>query len=364
MPSRRIGKAIAGCAVPIILMGFVLHFSHSAALKPRLPQSSSRSIDSAASISHRSRTAAPPRSLADTQGPPTIAPALMDSAVAPRLSRLEVEKYLERNGRSAASLLAAYGILHDLNFLREAATRFPNDPRLQLSVLRQDLFPEERRKWLDLFKISSPGNPLADYLSARDHFQYGQSDLAVSDLMAAAAKPAFMDYSMESMLNEEELNLSAGRSPLQARLSSKAWAQEVLPELDSLKALTWDIITVQREYAARGDSAFAQQMVQTGLMLAAGLRSGDAGQFLIQQLVGNAIEATILRTLNPDGVYLFMGGISPGARLAELRDQKDELSRLRRSADEALPKLSEPELLTYTERQRIFGEVEALRWLQ
>src|SRR5213075_2517561 len=103
--------------------------------------------------------------------------------------------------------------------LCEAATNFPNNPRVQLSLLRHDLFPEDRRKWLDLFKASSPDNPLANYLSARDYFKNGQSDLAVNEWNEAATKPAFKDYAMDFKLDEEELNLAAGRSSLQARLS-------------------------------------------------------------------------------------------------------------------------------------------------
>ncbi len=108
---------------------------------------------------------------------------LTNSVAPPKLPREEVEMYLERNGRSAASLLTAYRSLQDTNYLREAATNFPNDPRVQSSVLQRDLFPEERRKWLDLFKASSPENPLANYLSALDYLNGAQSTLAVSELL-------------------------------------------------------------------------------------------------------------------------------------------------------------------------------------
>ncbi len=124
---------------------------------------------------------------------------LTNQAVPPKLPREEVEKYLERNRRSAASLLAAYGALRDTNYLKEAATNFPNDPRVQLSVLRRDIFPEERRKWLDLFKTSLPENSLANYLSARDYLKNGESALAMSELLEAAGKPLFKDYAMEFM---------------------------------------------------------------------------------------------------------------------------------------------------------------------
>jgi len=248
--------------------------------------------------------------------------------------------------------------------LREAATNFPNDPRVQLSVLRRDVFPEERRKWLDLFKASSPENPLANYLSARDYFQSGQSDLAVSELLEAGARPAFKDYSMDFKLDEEELNLSAGRSSLQARLSSSGWAQDLLPELASLKALSQDIAAMQKQYLATGDTGSAENLAQAGLLLADGLRSGDADRFVIKQLVGNAVEAIMLSQLDPKGSYPFLDGKSPTDRLAELKEQRALLRGLRQATQGALPNMSEAELLSYTERQRLYGELEAMRWLQ
>ena len=289
---------------------------------------------------------------------------LTNQMVPPRLPREEVEKYLKRNGRNAASLLAAYGALQDTNFLREAATKFPNDPQVQLSVLRRDVFPAERRKWLVLFKASSPENPLANYLSARDYFQSGQSDLAVNELLEAAEKPSFNDYIMEFKLDEEELNVSAGRSSLQARLSSSAWAQDLLPQLASLKGLAQDVAALQSQYLGAGDNASAEHLAQASLMLARGLRSGEANKFVIKQLVGNAIEAIVLSQLEPNGSYDFLGGKSPTDRLAELKEQKGSLRGLRQAVEKELPNMSEAELLSYTERQRLYGELEAMRWLQ
>ena len=69
------------------------------------------------------------------------------------------------------SLLAAFRALDDTNYLNEAATNFPNNPQVELAVLAHDEFPADRRKWLDLFKASSPSNSLANYLSAQDYFQ-------------------------------------------------------------------------------------------------------------------------------------------------------------------------------------------------
>ena len=93
-----------------------------------------------------------------------------------KLPRAKVEAWLAKHNRDAMSLLAAFRALDDTNYLNEAATNFPNDPQVELAVLAHDEFPADRRKWLDLFKASSPSNSLANYLSAQDYFRNGNTD--------------------------------------------------------------------------------------------------------------------------------------------------------------------------------------------
>jgi len=137
-----------------------------------------------------------------------------------------------------------------------------------------------------------------------------------------------------------------------------------MPQLASLKALAQDVVALQKQYLGAGDSGSAEHLTQAGLMLASGLRSGDADKFVIKQLVGNAIEAIMLRQLDPNGSYDFLGGKSPQDRLAELKEQKVSLDGLRKAIQDTLPNMTEAELLNYTERQRLYGEWEAMRWLQ
>src|SRR5450755_4339674 len=126
----------------------------------------------------------------------------------PKLSREQVEAWLVKHYRNAMSLLAAFRSSGDTNYLNEAATNFPNDPHVELSVLAHDEFPADRRKWLDLFKQSSPSNSLANYLSAQDDFKNGKKDEAVQELLAASGKSQFDSFQTESRLDEEDLYLA------------------------------------------------------------------------------------------------------------------------------------------------------------
>jgi hypothetical protein len=280
------------------------------------------------------------------------------------LFREEVENYVNLHQRDATSLLAAFHALKDTNYQHEAALNFPSDSRVQLSVLATtELSAEDRRQWLDRFKNSSPENSLADYLSAGDHLKNGQADVAVAELLEASRKTAFQTFAMDSKLDEEEINIASGRSPRQAVFSSSGWAEELLPELASLKGLAREVAVLQKQYGDAGDSASAQNLTQISLILADRFKTGDGGQFMISQLVGQAIERMALGQLDPNTSYDFLDNQTPADRLEELKARKASISELRTSAA-ILPSLSEAELLSYTERQRVYGEVEALRWLR
>jgi hypothetical protein len=313
--------------------------------------------------------------------------ALCDAKAPPKLPREVVEAFLEKRQRSAESLLVAYRALDDTNLLAEAAARFPNDPRVQRSVLSRDLIPEDRRKWLELFKASAPDNALANYLSAQEHMSnhyqeetgkwlFGPDKLplqdylktasaqaAINELAEATSKPRFENYVLEDRLDEEELNLAAGRSVVQARLGASGWSANLLPELAKFKSIAICLQEFEKFYLGAGDTASAQNLAQIGLTLANQLRSGENANLMINQLVGMASEAIHLRAWDASTGYDFLGGKTPADRQAELKQERAALRTLTEGVREQLPALSEADVLSYSDRQRVYGETEAMRWL-
>ena len=280
-------------------------------------------------------------------------------------TRGKVEEYLARHNRNAASLLAAFHGLSDTNYLNEAATNFPNDPRVQLTVLARNAFPEERRKWLDSFKTSSPSNSLANYLSARDYFKDNQPDAAMKELSAAAGKSQFKDYSMETILDGEELGRFSGSSADDTRNNSMAgMSGDLLPELANLKGVASDIRDLQQRYVNLGDPGSAQNLAQLGLGLTARFSNGDSGKFLISQLVGMGAEAIVLDSLDKNTSYDFLGGQTPAQRLAELKQERASFSELSKNFGAIYNAMNEDQMAGYWERQKIYGELDALRWLR
>jgi hypothetical protein len=276
--------------------------------------------------------------------------------------RQRVEEWLTLHHRSASSLLAAFRVLNDTNYLREAATNFPDNPRVGLTILAHNTFPDDRRKWLDGFKASSPSNSLANYLSAQTCFQTGQSDAAVTDLVAATGKLQFENYALESQLDTEELGLFCGESPLKSIEVARASSAEdaALPILRQLAAQMADL---QKQELNVGDPASAENLAQMGTILGDQLNSGANGNYVINQLAGIAVASDLLEQLNANTSYDFLGGETPGERLRELKDQKAVLGQLQKNFDAVYSNLTDAEKINFQDRVKIYGEVAAMRWV-
>jgi RNA polymerase sigma factor (sigma-70 family) len=273
------------------------------------------------------------------------------------LSREEIEAYLQQNKRNAESLLAAFRMSRDQSYLREAATNFPNTPAVQFAIIADKVFPGEQRQWIDAFKASSPDNALAWYFSALDYFNSKQPDLAIQELAEATHQQSFDTYAAQADQAVEEMCDLAGWPPLAA----KAWApsSEPKPYLPSLKGLANQMMQIQQQDLTQGDAASANSMASMGMVLGNTLRAGSP----IDQLVGIAIEKKILGQLDPAVNYDFLGR-PVNEVLAELDRQKQDTREVLNTRDQVLPTLNETELASYFERKKLYGEVDALLWLQ
>src|ERR1035437_3946730 len=288
-----------------------------------------------------------------------------DAAGQPKLPREKVEAWLEKHNRNASSLLAAFRAMGDTNYLNEAATNFPNDPHVELAVLARDEFPADRRKWLDLFKASSPSNSLANYFSAEEHFKNGKTDEAVQELLAASGKEQFDNHAMETQLDAEELYLDSGKSPREAATfaMSDMGLENLLPELMTIKKVDQGIGDLMKQKLTAGDADSAANLAQMGMIIADKLNSGDSGKYLISQLVGMATEAIVLSHLDQNTSYDFLDGQTPAQALQQLKDQKKSFRELAGNFSATYPSLTEGEMAGYFQRSQIYGEAAAMQWV-
>jgi hypothetical protein len=283
---------------------------------------------------------------------------------APKLSREQIEAWLAKHNRNAMSLLVAFRSSGDTNYLNEASMNFPNDPHVELSVLAHDEFPADRRKWLNLFKQSSPSNSLANYLSAQDDFKNGKNDEAAQELLAASGKSQFDTYATETQLDSAELYSSSGKSPIEVTtLGMNDWAKENLPELATYKRLAQGMGDLEQQYATAGDANSAVNLAQMGMTLANQIQTVDSGKYLINQLVGIADENIMLSKLDQNTSYDFLDGRTPAQVLQQLKDQKQLYRQIASQFSAAYLQMSPDEMVNYSERLKIYGEIPGAKWV-
>jgi hypothetical protein len=353
-------KWLVTLAMLVVIAGAVLHFikSNRHAHEQRQPRTGARPVASGSKdeVFH-------PYYIPSAPGTTKAWPE-SDAAGFETIPREKVEAWLTRHHRSAMSLLAAFRALNDTNYLNEAATNLPNSPQIGLAVLAHDEFPADRRKWLELFKASSPGNSLANYLSAQDYFKNGNTDAAVQELLAATGKSQFDNFETESRLDAEALYLYAGKSRIESGRASLADVNvDVLPEMTTFKQLATEMGDLQKQQLAAGDASSAANLARMGLALGNQLTSGDSGKYIINQLVGIADENIVLAQLDPNTSCDFLGGQTPAQVLQQLKDQKKSYRELGRQFSAAYPSLTEEEMASYVQRSQIYGETQAMRWV-
>lgn len=276
-----------------------------------------------------------------------------------KISREQVEAYLLKTKRSPESLLNAFAETGDTNFLAEAVEKHSDNPLVQWTMLNQKISPEEREQWLERLKASSPENALPNYLSALEKLKAGNTEQALAEIDLASEKKV-NGYERERAQSREEMYLLSGYSPLEAKEKSEDGGG--LSNLARMKQLAQQISDLQQKYKAAGDNDSNQQLATLGVEI--GRKYSDPNTpYLINDLVGHAIENIALRNLDAGTYYEFLGQTA-GERLQEMKNQKDEMKDLARTFTANYSTLSDAEKLIYINRRMLYGELNAMRWLK
>jgi RNA polymerase sigma factor (sigma-70 family) len=298
----------------------------------------------------------------DAQPNRVMAWILRDGHKPPQLVADQLASYLEENGRSAASLLAAFRLTGNTALLEEATEKFPNDPRVAfVAAVSGNFSPDEQGQWLESFKQAAPGNALANFLLAREFFKSGLIEQALDELSAAAGKPQFQDYFTDFDQQDEEAFRAAGYSVAEAKVF--AGYTLVRSHVAELKQLSRDIVSLAASCRQAGDELSAQAALQMALDLS-GRFEGIPGQPYPGRKVCMDIETIALEGMEPDSLY-GDSGQSVNDRLNELAEQRTAADELEAVADQfALrQQVSDHDWITYKDRWRALGEEAALQWL-
>ena len=251
-----------------------------------------------------------------------------------KLSRKQVESYLEQNGRSGSNLIAAFVATYDPALLQEALKTSPTDPMIHLvnycSALLGGGSPEQRRQGLDGFKQAAPDNPLANYLSAYEYFHAEQPDQAVQELQDAYGKRTIEDYRLGLFGDLEKMYRDAGYS---AGDASSIAAATPIPFLSLLKQEGPQLTELASLYRQAGDESSAQASIQIGLDL--GERLAQLADFPMANLTGVRLQRQLLEGLDPASPY--------GPTGLTVRDRLATLSQLEQSLVELGQRTLSPE---------------------
>jgi hypothetical protein len=214
---------------------------------------------------------------------------------------------------------------------------------------------------LDVFKQTAPDNPLANYLSALNHFQSGHADLAVQDFLAASGKKQFTDYTLDRIQGDEEAFRSAGYTEAETGMAA-TWGL-TLPQLVQLRDAGQKMIELASAYRQAGDETSAQAALRMVANMGEHFdgSAGKAGVPLVSQLVGLALQRKALTALDPDSS--FSASQTVQERIAQLNQQSESIKGLVKLTGPLQPRMSAQDWISYNDRTRTFGEESAIRWL-
>lgn len=279
----------------------------------------------------------------------------------PRLSRAEIDAYLDKHGRSPESLLVGYRLCRDLALLREAAKAAPEDAAVQLELSLRGTDAEERGAAVEAFRRASPGNSLGDYLAVHVSFEKGDFAAAAGALLSSLGNTTLADYSRQVAQGAEQAYAEAGYDAVAAKIAAAALlAEDRQPQLAALRNVGEGLGQLRDELIKAGDFDAAEPTVLAGQAL--GQRLNEQSPYLVDQMVGIGIEKSFLSQLDPE-TLVSTGGATAAARLAELDARSTEIGELIQTA-RTLTSLPADQLEHYVDLARRDGELAALRWLK
>ncbi len=356
MKNRSILLAVAGLALVPIFYLFIPQSSSPPAIRPAA--GASEPTPATAEPARANRFAHGPSAVTPSQPETNLISRLMNGDF-PKLTSEQLETYLSENHRSVESLLGAFRISKDKALLKEAAERFPNDPRVAFAGFFQTDKPEERAQWAANFQKAAPDNALPDYLSALEAFRGKNPEQALQQLALAGAKPTFQDYSLDFMQASEEAYLSAGYKTAESKAISAS--QLELPQFSQLKEVAVDLTEMAKNYQQNGDPASAQPALQMAIQLGQRLQDASGFHTVIGELVGMAIERMALNSMDPNSVY-GDSGQTVQQRIEQLQNNRSAIRSTVQNSEALLENLSEQDLTTYFDREKAFGEESAITW--
>ena len=122
------------------------------------------------------------------------------------------------------------------------------------------------------------------------------------------------------------------------------------------------MVTLANSYQQSGDSASAQAVLQMAVNLGQNVGNVSGIQYMINSLIGDAIQYNALQAMDPNSQY-DNNGDTVQDELNQLNQQKASLKSINTQFyDSVLPAMSDPDMISFEQRRLIFGETPAEQW--
>jgi hypothetical protein len=279
---------------------------------------------------------------------------LIKEKKAPPLTAEQIRAFVEKHGRNASSLLAAWRLGGGDDWLEEAASRFPDDPQVALAKISMARPAGAGAEiWVERLKRNDPENATGWCYEALGRLQGGDAESARAALAQAAGCRRLDGYLKESQRTVAEAYRSAGYEGIEAELYS--CTQESTP-----------LAGVAREMQHKMLSSPAMQyddgLIHDLLAFSKLVRGSTETPLFITHVVAMGMEETLLTAV---GTHEMIPGTNKLVleRLGEIDREKATLGDLRQKAYPALLAADQSELKQYLRRRMIEGDVAATQWL-
>jgi len=230
---------------------------------------------------------------------------------------------------------------------------------VQLELAVRGVTPEEKREALNRYRELDPNNSYADYLAALLDFQQGRTEDAIANLDAADKHAEYRTPAAEMRQPCEDLYLSAGLTPVEA----KAAAMFLVPTVfvAPMSQVANYLANVNPLGMQQRDEATSGRLMQSALGFVRKI-SGDRG-LIVADMMRISVETRVIRAF-PQDEPLPGSGKTPAQRLEELTAERTEIATLGKDVAAIQADMTESEFLKYLKRVEAEGEVNALRNLR
>lgn len=314
------------------------------------------------------------RQTAQTQAPLTSQPAKpagpWPEFGTPEFKTMALERgrrWLESRGRDSGSLIAAWDITGEEALLLEAAEKFPNDPRVCLSMIQHaGKDAEAALPWIERLIATEPENPSGHYLKVSALMQQKDRPAALAALrMAVALKGPNNDHLRDRILTVREAALASGAGIREAAQLALVGPLSHTTAYQTFAGASRVLREEIAEAKAVGDQERLVELAGLGMATVAHT-AGGSSKSLIDELVGVAVEKAVLLELQGDTEFGTTGR-TVAQQLEDLDQRRTRMSEFleQSTASESIfNDASDAQVAEYTDRFLLHGERSARVWLQ